>query len=152
MKRILSLLALAAFALSLTVINTESSLAQGKPANKGFVDANADGINDNAMDDDGDGIPNGKDPDWTGTRLNTNGRGFVDANGDGINDNAPDADGDGIPNGQDPDFQPGTGTGSPAGRALRGSGKGGTGTGVCTGTGTPAPAGSPARSGGRRGK
>jgi hypothetical protein len=151
MKRLLSLLALAAFALTLTVINTDSAQAQGKPANKGFVDANADGINDNALDDDGDGIPNGKDADWTGTRQNTNGRGFVDADGDGLNDNAPDADGDGIPNGQDPDFQQGTGNGSPAGKALRGGGNGGTGTGTGD-CGTPAPAGSSARSGARRGK
>ncbi len=152
MKRILSLLALAVFALTFTVANTSTSHAQGKPANKGFVDANADGINDNAMDDDGDGIPNGQDPDWTGTCENTNGRGFVDADGDGINDNAPDADGDGIPNGQDPDFVPGSGTGNPAGRGLRGGGNGGTGTGVCTQT-DGAPAGSAApRSNGRRGK
>jgi len=51
-----------------------------------FVDKNGDGFNDNAPDHDGDGIPNGVDPDYkkaTGT-----GSGFVDANGDGVNDNA----------------------------------------------------------------
>ncbi len=31
---------------------------------KGFVDADGDGINDNALDADGDGIPNGQDPDF----------------------------------------------------------------------------------------
>ena len=31
----------------------------------GFVDLNGDGINDNAVDSDGDGIPNGQDPDYT---------------------------------------------------------------------------------------
>ena len=31
---------------------------------KGFVDLNGDGINDNAIDSDGDGIPNGQDPDY----------------------------------------------------------------------------------------
>ncbi|OGD23383.1 MAG: hypothetical protein A2Y70_00460, partial [Candidatus Aminicenantes bacterium RBG_13_64_14] len=30
-----------------------------------FIDENGDGINDVARDADGDGIPNGQDPDWT---------------------------------------------------------------------------------------
>jgi hypothetical protein len=30
-----------------------------------FIDENGDGINDAARDADGDGIPNGQDPDWT---------------------------------------------------------------------------------------
>jgi hypothetical protein len=30
----------------------------------GFVDENGDGINDLAPDHDGDGVPNGQDPDW----------------------------------------------------------------------------------------
>jgi len=50
----------------------------------GFVDADGDGYNDNAPDHDGDGIPNGLDPDFTGK----NKKGFVDLDGDGINDNA----------------------------------------------------------------
>lgn len=51
-----------------------------------FVDKNGDGFNDNAPDHDGDGIPNGVDPDYKkGTGM---GSGFVDKNGDGINDNA----------------------------------------------------------------
>jgi hypothetical protein len=145
MKRILSLAALLAFALTLTIVNTQDSYAQGKPANKGFVDANGDGYNDNAADEDGDGIPNGQDADYTGT---VSGRGFVDADGDGINDNAPDADGDGIPNGQDPDFEAGSGAGSQGSRGLRGgnaSGEGtGTGTGECDETGP--------KGNGRRGK
>ena len=53
---------------------------------KGFVDKNGDGYNDNAPDHDGDGIPNGLDPDYTGSKLQKNK--FVDLNGDGINDNA----------------------------------------------------------------
>ncbi|MCB2204838.1 hypothetical protein KQI65_08810 [bacterium] len=144
MKRILSLAALFAFALTLTVINTQDTYAQGKPDGKGFVDANGDGYNDNAMDDDGDGIPNGRDEDYTGT---VSGRGFVDADGDGINDNAPDADGDGIPNGQDPDYVPGSGTGNVGERGMRGGNAGegsGTGTGECDETGP--------KGNGRRGK
>lgn len=73
-----------------------------------FVDENGDGYNDNAPDADGDGIPNGQDPDYQklgpGKGKGAEGKGFVDENGDGINDNAPDADGDGIPNGLDPDY------------------------------------------------
>ena len=51
----------------------------------GFIDEDGDGYNDNAPDHDGDGIPNGLDPDYKqGDRR----KGFVDLNGDGINDNA----------------------------------------------------------------
>jgi len=49
-----------------------------------FVDADGDGYNDNAPDHNGDGIPNGLDPDWTkrhGRKMN-----YIDSNGDGIND------------------------------------------------------------------
>jgi hypothetical protein len=71
-----------------------------------FQDKNGDGYNDNAPDHDGDGIPNGQDPDYDGAkqRLGNGKGGFVDVNGDGINDNANDWDNDGIPNGKDPDF------------------------------------------------
>ena len=49
-----------------------------------FIDANGDGYNDNAPDHDGDGIPNGLDPDWTkGQNRNRN---YIDGDGDGIND------------------------------------------------------------------
>lgn len=81
---------------------------------KQFEDKNGDGVNDNAPDVDGDGVPNGQDPDYTGAKNRAgNGKGgFIDENGDGINDNAEDRDGDGIPNGQDTDFiQPKDGTG-----------------------------------------
>ena len=50
---------------------------------KGFVDKNNDGFNDNAPDDDGDGIPNGLDPDYV---KNKNKKKFIDLDGDGIND------------------------------------------------------------------
>jgi len=130
----------------------------------GFIDVNGDGYNDNAPDVDGDGIPNGKDEDYTGSKVRKNGKGFVDLNGDGINDNAFDSDGDGIPNGQDPDFVkpedgtgrkmmngknnqnkfggnkyvPGSGTGNNGVGPKDGTGYGsgnGTGTGTCDGTG-----------------
>lgn len=49
-----------------------------------FVDKDGDGFNDNAPDHDGDGIPNGLDPDFERPGKQ---RGFVDEDGDGINDN-----------------------------------------------------------------
>ena len=53
-----------------------------------FVDKDGDGYNDNAPDHDGDGIPNGVDPDYQGSKNRFAGKkhGFVDENGDGIND------------------------------------------------------------------
>ncbi len=105
----------------------------------GFVDKNGDGYNDYAPDADGDGIPNGMDPDYVGSQKRQgNGKGFVDADGDGINDNALDDDGDGIPNGQDADYvRPEDGTGQRHGfgkNANAGSALG-AGTGECDGTG-----------------
>ena len=85
-------------------INNRKNIGKGAHHGPGFVDKNGDGINDNAPDDDGDGIPNSLDPDYTGPKSHRNGRGFVDENGDGINDNMQDFDGDGIPNGRDPDY------------------------------------------------
>ena len=80
----------------------------------GFVDENGDGINDLSLDADGDGVPNGMDPDYAaanGTshgQYGSSGMGhhlFVDEDGDGINDLSQDADGDGVPNGMDPDYR-----------------------------------------------
>jgi len=57
-----------------------------------FVDNDGDGYNDNAPDDDGDGIPNGKDPDYVkpadGSKA-SKGKWFIDEDGDGISDIAP---------------------------------------------------------------
>ncbi len=50
-----------------------------------FVDKNGDGYNDNAPDHDGDGIPNGLDPDWLKSRHKKRPV-FRDLDGDGIND------------------------------------------------------------------
>jgi hypothetical protein len=62
---------------------------KGKEHHKNFVDANGDGYNDNAPDHDGDGIPNGIDPDYIKLkkRKNTKSLNYIDSNGDGINDN-----------------------------------------------------------------
>lgn len=48
-------------------LNNSSTFAQQTKCSnpqKGFIDLNGDGINDNAIDSDGDGIPNGQDPDY----------------------------------------------------------------------------------------
>jgi hypothetical protein len=53
-----------------------------------FIDKDGDGYNDNAPDHDGDGIPNGLDPDWKKQNEEKRKRQrFVDLDGDGINDN-----------------------------------------------------------------
>lgn len=58
--------------------------------NQHFIDENGDGYNDNAPDHDGDGIPNGLDPDWQKLKAKKGKKGnrrYIDLDGDGINDN-----------------------------------------------------------------
>lgn len=96
-----------------------------------FVDENGDGINDLAKDADGDGIPNGQDPDWA---KPADGTGYKEQNMKG----AASANGAG-PKGQ---YQMGKGgfrTGTTAAGRM-------TGAGVCDGTG---PKGSAQRKGRR---
>jgi len=81
-----------------------------------FVDEDGDGINDRAKDADGDGIPNGQDPDWVkpkdGTGYKAQVKKGAEAAGGNANQFARDDDGDGVPNGQDPDWtKPADGTG-----------------------------------------
>jgi len=98
-----------------------------------FIDEDGDGYNDNAPDDDGDGIPNGQDPDYEGAGKQ-NGAGFVDEDGDGINDNAGLGRGlGGQRGGQAQGARPQDGTGFKKGH---GGGNGsGSGSGDCTGDG-----------------
>lgn len=89
MKRLMKLAGIAVVAAAmalLLVVAPDYSFAQesGKPE-KGYADENGDGLNDNARDADGDGIPNGKDPDYVRQNPNED-KGFTDENGDGIND------------------------------------------------------------------
>lgn len=69
----------------------DSTQAKIKDADKDqeFVDNDHDGYNDNAPDHDGDGIPNGLDPDWQKLQKKKKAKKkkFVDLDGDGINDN-----------------------------------------------------------------
>ncbi len=146
----LSVIALAvAFLAFISMSNDGLAQTKAQKGNKvaGFVDANGDGYNDNAPDHDGDGIPNGLDPDYKPLNPDRGKRfGFVDEDGDGINDRIQDADGDGIPNCQDPDWvrpQDGTGNkfGQKAGKQMGQKGQGfkgvgsNAGTSVCDGTG-----------------
>jgi len=89
-------------------INAQDSL---KTKNKGqdtqakikhgprFVDKDGDGFNDNAPDHDGDGIPNGLDPDYQGQGKKKH---FVDLDGDGINDTTEDEEDESIQKGFGP--------------------------------------------------
>ena len=101
----------------------------------GFVDENGDGYNDNAPDHDGDGIPNGLDPDYTGSknRSGKGTKGFVDADGDGINDNVQAGRG-GKGNSRKGGYGPGDGTGNKGIGPKDGTGNGSK-TGGCDGTG-----------------
>ncbi|MBN2282011.1 MAG: hypothetical protein JXQ65_15620 [Candidatus Marinimicrobia bacterium] len=92
----------------------------------GFTDENADGFNDNAIDSDGDGIPDFHDTDSPN---------FIDENGDGYNDNARDSDGDGIPNVFDEDFVKGAGMGEGRKGGFNRNADGTKGAGTCDGTG-----------------
>ena len=129
MKRFTALFVAASMMLVFGLFSTQDVNAQTTDHGSEFVDENGDGYNDNAPDADGDGIPNGQDPDYVapGTKAGKGAAtGFVDEDGDGVNDNAPDADGDGIPNGQDEDFvKPEIGQGQNAGQGGKGAkGKG----------------------------
>ena len=96
MKRIFFLLVVTAITLAATNVFAQATEPDPAPADPtpplvhgpNFVDEDGDGYNDNAPDHDGDGIPNGVDPDYTAPGRQNGGRGFVDLNGDGINDNA----------------------------------------------------------------
>ena len=102
-----------------TTQKTTTNTAHGRT----FIDKNGDGYNDLAADFDGDGIPNGQDPDFVrqGNGRGNGLRGYVDQDGDGINDWAQDHDGDGIMNGQDPDYvKPKDGSGRKLGLGNRG--------------------------------
>lgn len=167
MKNLSKLAALAmTIAITMFVFQSTDLLAQTTDHGSRFVDENGDGYNDNAPDHDGDGIPNGQDPDYvkaedgSGSQFgkmngNKSGAGsrFIDEDGDGICDNFQDADGDGIPNCEDPDWvKPQDGTGSKFGQGKGRSGwngvrdGSGSGSGDCDGTG-PKGAASRAKSG-----
>ncbi len=70
MKKIISMVAVFGIVFSVsqvTPVVANAAQNQYKAFSGGlrsFIDLNGDSINDNAPDDDGDGIPNGQDPDY----------------------------------------------------------------------------------------
>jgi hypothetical protein len=103
-----------------------------------FVDKNNDGFNDNAPDHDGDGIPNGRDADYTGSGKGEQQKSFIDENGDGIADRATKGAGAGYRNGRQSKngYGPADGSGNRGVRPQNGSGYGpGAKSGNCDGTG-----------------
>ncbi len=97
-----------------------------------FVDENGDGYNDNAPDHDGDGIPNGRDADWTRPSDGSGQKSGKAQQGIGRQ-----GKGKGLQNGTRNIFRT---------RLRDGSGANCTGTGECDGTG---PKGAGARGAGR---
>jgi hypothetical protein len=97
---------------------TQQNKVQAKPEFRhrnriAFIDEDGDGINDRAKDHDGDGVPNGQDPDWVkpGDGTGTKAQNKKGASGAAAGTAAGyayqlvrDDDGDGVPNGQDPDW------------------------------------------------
>jgi len=74
---------------SLQAQDSTKSKDKKKEHSQFFIDKDGDGYNDNAPDHDGDGIPNGLDPDWQKLKKGKGKakRRFVDLDGDGVDDN-----------------------------------------------------------------
>jgi hypothetical protein len=128
MKNIVKILMTSGMVLILGLyLNSSELSAQNKvyKTGKGFIDLNNDGINDNAIDSDGDGIPNCVDPDFVKVQnRNTNHYNFWYR----YNYKYNFAHGYG--------YGPGDGTGHSGVGPRDGTGYGpGSGTGICDGTG-----------------
>jgi hypothetical protein len=95
MKSSIRILSMILIPFLLSVIAAQDSTRTLNQNNNGqhgvhFIDEDGDGYNDNAPDHDGDGTPNGLDPDWQKDKESKGKRNrwrFVDLDGDGINDN-----------------------------------------------------------------
>jgi hypothetical protein len=116
-RRNLSLILSLVFLLAFYFTVDTSAQSAGKKNGKAFVDMNGDGVCDQfqagyGFDDDGDGIPNGQDPDYVKPKDGT-GKKFGKGG-----------------------FGPGDGTGNSGLGPRDGTGYGsGSGTGTCDGTG-----------------
>ncbi|MBN1638015.1 MAG: hypothetical protein JW866_03550 [Ignavibacteriales bacterium] len=86
MKISLKILFILLFILLHSVIFSQDTTNQNNQGNN-FIDLDGDGYNDNAPDHDGDGIPNGLDPDYNPQKHQWGKKKFVDLDGDGIDDN-----------------------------------------------------------------
>jgi len=125
MKGTRRLFIVAGFALILGLFFVSSESFGQNKANKyghGFVDLNGDGINDYALDSDGDGIPNCQDPDYV-RPLDGSGQKFMNGKSAKFSHGG---------------YGPGGGMGNQGIGPKDGTGYGpgsGTGTGICDGTG-----------------
>lgn len=138
-KLILSALAIIAVAAIGTPAGAQTDEQPGNGFGVGgFLDENGDGFNDLAPDSDGDGIPNGLDPDYVPAGDGSGNRfGAGNGDGDGVCDNV-----DGLGEmlkalgGNGNSYGPGDGTGFGGFGPGDGTGFGpGDGTGDCTDTG-----------------
>lgn len=87
------LLFLVSLLFSFSLLQAQDSTAASNSKNTQqmrFVDEDGDGYNDLAPDHDGDGIPNGLDPDYAESQRQRHR--FIDLNGDGIDDSLQDDD------------------------------------------------------------
>ncbi len=106
--------------LFITSSDTSAQQFKGKKAGVGFVDLNGDGINDNAKDADGDGIPNCLDPDFV-RPMDGSGNKFMNGKNGKFGRGG---------------YGPGDGTGNQGIGPKDGTGYGaGNGGGICDGTG-----------------
>lgn len=124
MQKLFTIIALMGIFVMYAEVSAQTTTTPPANHGKNFVDKNGDGYNDNAPDHDGDGIPNGVDPDYKGAKVQRNK--FVDLNGDGINDNA----GKGNKGGKS-----GKGGLGAAGKGMKNSSQNCTTTGTQTGSG-----------------
>ena len=130
MKNVVKILMTSGMVLILGLYLNSSELnAQNKvnKTGKGYIDLNNDGINDNAIDSDGDGIPNCVDPDFVrAQKRSSNQYGFWYRYNYKYNNARGNGSG----------YGPGDGTGHSGIGPRDGTGYGpGSGTGDCDGTG-----------------
>jgi len=109
-----------------TAVQTQTKSEFSHQYRIAFIDENGDGINDLAKDADGDGIPNGQDPDWVKPQ---DGTGYQEQHKNGQSDKA--GMGQGRKSGQSAKASFGKGSFR---TGMQGAGRT-TGAGVCDGTG-----------------
>lgn len=156
MKKILIPLASLILLAGLVAVDSPEALAQGCDGDGnaygvgGYIDEDGDGFNDNAPDADGDGIPNGQDPDYVkpadgsgNMHQNQGGLGHADEDGFwkrlrnkfGLGDDG-EGRGDMDLRGRQGGYGPGDGSGNGGMGPQDGSGNGsGSGSDDCDGSG-----------------
>ncbi len=152
MKTLTSTLAILALVLMVVMIGTDTASAQDRGNGyrvRDFVDNDGDGFNDLAPDHDGDGIPNGQDPDYVRPQDGSGNRhgnpGEPEVNGGNKNwyrnmyQWLSGVSGDVIGFGPGNGYGPGDGTGNGGNGPQDGTGNGPGGDGDCDGDGPHRP-------------